>query len=395
MKLHRAQVVVPAGGPPIADGAVLTADAAIVEVGPFARLKGQAPVVDHGEAILTPALINCHAHLELSHLAALGQGTPRQGDMAGWIGDLLAARQQAPATDLAAARRVLDDFYRQGVGWVLDVGNQPESAAIGAGHAVQVRFFLEMLGLAERSAEHALARMDQAQGDCTGHAPYTNHPRLLAAVKQRAGARNQLFSIHAAESAHEMLFLRDGTGPLRRLIEQRGFWDGSFVPPGCGAVAYLDRLGVIDDHTLCVHCVQVSDEEIDLLARRRATVCLCPGSNRHLGVGRAPAAKMAAAGIVIGLGTDSAASNPRLSLWEEMRLLRADHPGLSPESVFAMATRNGARILGLPAAGELAAGRRAAVLAVAAPGITTDRAYDFLTTAGPAAKVSWAEEGRA
>ena len=392
--LHRAPVVVPVCGPPVADGSVLTENGVIVEVGPFVRLRGQGQVVDHEDAVLIPALINCHAHLELSHLASLGQGLPRQGDLAGWIHDLLIAREKAPGSGFVAARRLLDDFHRQGVGWVLDVGNQPESSTIGAGHAVRVHFFLEMLGLAQKSAEHAMTRMQETQGDCTGHAPYSNHPRLLVAAKQRANAREQLFSIHVAESAAEIDFLHDGAGPLRPFIEQRGFWDGSFVPPGCGAVTYLDRLGILDDKTLCVHCVQVTDAEIALLAKRGAGVCLCPASNRQLGVGRAPAAKMAAAGIVLALGTDSAASNPLLSMWEEMRLLREEHPQLAPDTVFAMATRAGARVLGLHEAGELAPGKKAAVLAVRAPGMTAAKAYDFLTSIGTSAQVGWAEEGR-
>jgi cytosine/adenosine deaminase-related metal-dependent hydrolase len=391
--LHRAPLVAPGNGPPIADGAVLTDNGVIVEVGPFARLKGRGEPADHEEAVLVPALVNCHAHLELSHLAALGQGPPRQGDMAGWINDLLAAREKAPDTALAAARQVLDGFHRQGVGWVVDVGNQPESEKIGENHPVRVHFFLEMLGLAQKSAEQALARMGEAACDCTGHAPYSNHPRLLVAAKQRANARKQLFSIHVAESAAEIDFLHDGAGPLRPFIEQRGFWDGAFVPPGCGAVIYLDRLGIIDERTLCVHCVQVTDEEIALLAKRGAMVCLCPGSNRQLGVGRAPAAEMAAAGIVLALGTDSAASNPLLSMWEEMRLLRQDHPRLAPDTVFAMATRAGARVLDLEA-GELAPGKKAAILAVHAPGVTAANANDFLTGIGAQAQVRWVEEGR-
>jgi cytosine/adenosine deaminase-related metal-dependent hydrolase len=377
----------------VADGGVLTENGVIVEVGPFVRLRGRGQLVDHEEAVLIPALINCHAHLELSHLASLGRGASRQGDMAGWIHDLLAAREKVPDTALAAARQVLAGFYRQGVGWVLDVGNQPESEKIGENHPVQVHFFLEMLGLAQKSAEYALARMGEAACDCTGHAPYSNHPLLLVAAKQRATARKQLFSIHVAESAAEIDFLQDGAGSLRPFIEQRGFWDGSFVPPGCGAVTYLDRLGILDDKTLCVHCVQVTDAEIALLAKRGAGVCLCPASNRQLGVGRAPAAEMAAAGIVLALGTDSAASNPLLSMWEEMRLLRQDYPRLAPDMVFAMATRSGARVLGLEA-GELAPGKKAAILAVHAPGVTAAKAYDFLTSVGTSVHVSWAEEGR-
>lgn len=382
--------MLPVSGPPIVDGGVLCENGVIIEAGPYARLKGRGEVKDHAESILLPALINCHVHLELSHLAALGQGPSRLGDMTGWIAELLTARQDSTADGLAAARPVLDGFYQQGVGCVADIGNLPESGKIGAGRRVEVHFFLEMLGFSQRSADNALARMQESHWDCTGHAPYTNHARLLVAAKERARSRNHIFSIHVAESRAEIDFLRDGSGPLRPFIEERGFWDGSFVPPGCGPVTYLDRLGVIDEKTLCVHCVHVADEEIALLAARRAKVCLCPGSNNHLGVGSPPVEKMMGAGITLGLGTDSLASNPRLSIWEEMRLLRQEHPRLDPAAVLAMATRGGAECLGVTEAGALAPGKKAKIIAVAAPGITAAHAADFLTSAGNNVQVRWA-----
>jgi cytosine/adenosine deaminase-related metal-dependent hydrolase len=394
MLVHRAPVVLPVSAPPVVDGAVLTEDGIIIEVGLYSHLRGRGRVVDHEGAILLPALINCHAHLELSPLAALGKGLPRQGDMTGWIGELLAARQNSADDGPAAARLALDALHQQGVACVADIGNLPESKKIGEGHAVQVHFYLEMLGFSQRSAANAMTRMQETQGDCTGHAPYTNHARLLVAAKQRANSRKHIFPIHVAESRAEIDFLLDGSGPLRPFIEERGFWDGSFVPPGCGAVTYLDRLGILDEKTLCVHCVHVADDEIALLAARRAKVCLCPGSNRYLGVGKAPVEKMAAAGIVLGLGTDSLASNPQLSIWEEMRLVRQDHPRLAPATVLAMATRGGAQCLGVHDMGELAPGRKSDIIAVEATGITAGNADDFLTSAGKNVHVRWAEEGR-
>jgi cytosine/adenosine deaminase-related metal-dependent hydrolase len=392
LRLHRAPVVLPVSAPPISDGAILTEGGAIVEVGTYAQLRDTGHVENHEGAILLPALINSHAHLELSHLAVLGQRQPREGGMTGWIGELLAARQQSADDGFTAARIALDVLHEQGVARVADIGNLPDSVKISEGHPVQVHFFLEMLGFSQHSAANALARMQESKGDCTGHAPYSNHARLLVAAKQRANSRNRIFSIHVAESRAEIDFLQDGSGPLRAFIEERGFWDGSFVPPGCGAVTYLDRLRVIDAKTLCVHCVHVTDDEIDLLAARDAKVCLCPGSNRYLGVGMAPVEKMVQAGLMLGLGTDSLASNPQFSIWEEMRLLREDHPRLAPATVLAMATLGGAQCLAVHDTGQLAPAMRADIIAAHAPGITAGNADDFLTSAGKTLQVRWVEE---
>ncbi|MDA8163874.1 MAG: amidohydrolase family protein, partial [Desulfobacteraceae bacterium] len=389
----------PMAGPPIIDGGVLWADGRIVAVGPFAGLRVEGGrVVEHEGCALIPALVNAHAHLELSHLAPLGREaavTPFPG-MAEWITALLHRRETVPASDeeiAAQARAALDDLRRTGTILVADTGNRPESVHLGRDGGMDALFFLEFLGLSRAAAEAGLKRLAAVEAGtaCTAHAPYSTAPGLIRGLKQRAAAAGRLFPIHVAESADEIEFLRTGGGPLRRFLESRGAWDGSFAPPGCGAVDDLHRLGVLDGRTLCVHAVHLSSGEIDTLASRQAKVCLCPGSNRTLGVGKAPVAKLLAAGIRPALGTDSLASNPRLDLWEEMRLLREDHPEVAPEEVFAMATANGAAALGCAGRlGSLAPGRDARLLAVRCP-VPPDDIFEFLTTAGPEAEVRWVE----
>ena len=150
---------------------------------------------------------------------------------------------------------------------------------------------------------------------------------------------------------------------MRKFLEERGFWDGSLQAMGNagGSVKYLHKLGLLDSKTVCVHCVHVSKEEIGLLAGTGAKVCLCPGSNRYLGVGKAPVTSFLEHGILPALGTDSLTSNPELSLWREMRLLAEDHPTLHPADILRMATLGGATALGLEKQfGSLEVGKKAA-----------------------------------
>jgi cytosine/adenosine deaminase-related metal-dependent hydrolase len=101
------------------------------------------------------------------------------------------------------------------------------------------------------------------------------------------------------------------------------------------------------------------------MAARQVKACICPGSNRFLGVGAAPVPQLLDSGISLVLGTDSLASNPYLSLWEEMRVLAQDHPGLKPEAIIRMVTINGAELMGLEGEmGSLAPGCSASFLAV-------------------------------
>jgi cytosine/adenosine deaminase-related metal-dependent hydrolase len=398
MILHRAPFVVPVGAPFISDGAVLTENGRILDVGRFADLRTTPGIriIDHPGTILTPALVNAHIHLELAHLAELGQReTPRS--FAEWIKSLLALREEKSGHgDFFKAQALLDSLSHSGVGLAADIGNLPESREIGAGSRMQILFFWEMLGLSRQAAEgnlQQLADLERENKDvaCTAHAPYSTTANLLQGLKKRAGEKKQLFPIHMAESADELEFLQNGSGPLRDFVEEKGVWDGSFTPPGCPSVEYLDGLGVLDHLTLCVHCVHLSDEEIELLYLRQAKVCLCPGSNRYMGVGKAPLEKILAHNILPALGTDSPASNPYCSIWEEMRILCQDHPGIDPAMVFTMATRGGAEALGVAEYGTLRPGKAARFLAVKYDIGKDQEIFDFLTEIGNQVKIEWLE----
>ncbi len=425
IRLHRAPWLVtatPESSEPtvVSDGAVLVAGGRIQGAGRFADLAREYPVVavvDHEQGILVPALINCHAHLELSYLADLGRWpVPSGSSFPDWIRALLDLRQaraeqlgdSLAAAVAAAAGRALAGLRQSGVGLVVDIGNLPAGNEPGRGQPVEVIFLLELLGISREGEQAALQRLagrdlrqstgipDRVDPDMavTGHAPYSTGPQLLKELKARAAARGGLFSLHVAESEAEQEFLHYGTGPMHDFFIERDSGYSAFSVPGVGAVSYLDRLGILDRNTLCVHAVRVSNAEIGILAAREAKVCLCPGSNRQLAVGRAPLPALLGAGIRPALGTDSLASNPRLNLWQEMRLLRQDHPGVAPALIFAMATSNGAAALGLDHLwGRLAPGRTARFLAVAGKGVTRgDQVFDYLTATGASLQCTWIEE---
>ncbi len=402
IRLYRAPLVLPVASPPLEDGAVLTANGRVRAVGPYAEVSRQAadlPLVvetDYDGHVLIPALVNAHCHLELAHLAFLSrEWQPEAGDITGWIRRLLEARQECPA-DPQAALMALARLFAGGCRTVLDIGNDPASREVGEQFKAEVFFFLEMLGLTGQAQESALARLAQQPGDlcCTGHAPYSSGPELLMALKTRATDGDCLFPVHLAESAAEEEFLAAGTGPFRDFLVERGLDLTGFQPPGCGAVTWMDTLGLLDHQTICVHGVRVSREDIALLAARGVGVCLCPGSNRFLGVGRAPLPDYLEAGIVPALGTDSPASNLGFSLWHEMRVLRQDHPGVEPATVLAMATRAGARLLGREGeTGVIAPGVNAALPAVVCPDIKggVDAVLEYLTTTGEDIRLEWIE----
>lgn len=402
-----------AGSGVIEDGALLVAHGRIQAVGKYRSIAneyGQYHTQEHEGMVLAPALINSHCHLELSHLELGREAAGKKrysGDITSWIRDLLAEREKieqdtsiAEGHILHDARHTLQQMYSTGVGFVGDVGNSLASRDIGAGQVPRVYFLLELLGMTRKSETKALARLGNLAADKdftvipTAHAPYSTTPLLLQAIKGYAKRYGHIFSIHLAESIQEVEFLRFGTGGINEFLRERGAWDDSFVVPGMRAVQYLDNLGIIDDKTLCVHGVHLHGVEISILAKKRAKVCLCPGSNRFIGVGKAPVTEFLAHGILPALGTDSKASNETLNMWREMRLLREDHAQLAPELVFAMATRGGAEAWDIASElGTLAPGKRAFVLAVR-PNTKlygAQEVFEYLTTAGESVQTEWLE----
>jgi cytosine/adenosine deaminase-related metal-dependent hydrolase len=365
----------------------------ILAVDVLSALKQQFPMaeeVTHPQAVLTPALINAHIHLELSHLAQL-TSQPLTTTFTGWIEQLLQLRDSLGATGpeiTAAAQQCVHRQYQQGVSLLVDIGNTTIGHHLTADFRGRLLAHKEYLGLAAFTLEKNLLRLETESETtrCSGHAPYSTHPQLIQALKHRARGLGHIFPIHVAEPIAEGEMLGQGKGEMVDFVRDRGFWDGSFQPPGVrGSIHYLHKLKALDDRTLCVHAVHVDHEEIRILAGEGSKICLCPGSNRFLQVGKAPVEQFLEAGLLPALGTDSAASNPELSLWREMALLAEAHPYVEPHVIFAMATQGGAEALGFGnQLGTIAPQKEADLLAVPVPATvrSADQLMHYLVTAG-------------
>jgi len=377
LEIHTGAWVIPVAGPPIKQGGVVLSEDAIAAVGPRSELVNLYPhahLISHPEVALTPPLVNGHVHLELSSFKELGQGSSPER-FTDWILSLVSLRQERGATGdmvVDAARAQLAKQYADGVSAIVDIGN----TAVVAGLKDEFPGFLfaykEYLGFSGNRLEHNISRLAAENQDvlCTGHAIYSTHKSLLQALKTRCRMQDAVFPIHVAETRAEVEMVTGGTGDMVDFLKGRGFWDDYFVAEvgSPGAAAYLDALDLLDSHTLCVHGVHLSDDELRLIAQKNGHICLCPGSNRFLGVGQAAVQKMLDAGILPALGTDSLASNPEISLWREMQILAEEHPAVSPEAIFAMATLGGAQALGIEGSlGALLQGRFPELLSIQLP----------------------------
>ncbi len=350
--VYTAPWILPASSPGIKEGAIVANSNRIVAVGSQKKIFQDYPncrVIDLSGAIIPP-LVNCHIHLELSYLQDAKR--PELGDtMVDWIESLLHKRQVFHNNDIIvkAMKDTMRDQFNSGVILMADIGNTSEKSINITDNYPEIISILELLAPTQQRTSRAiddLVKIDDNQL-VSPHAPYSTSANLIATLKKRATKNKHIFTIHLAESLDEIECICNRQGAFRRFLEKRESWEEEMLGEGryIGAVDYLNSLGVLDHKTLCVHCVHVEDEEIMLLAEKRAKVCLCPGSNEFLRVGRAPLEKLLHQKILPAIGTDSYASNELLDMWREMQILCTNHPNVHPGKILAMATLGGAAAL--------------------------------------------------
>ena len=386
--------LVPITSPVVMDGAVLLQGNRIRAIGTSQEICKDHPntPVRSYQGVLMPGLVNAHMHLELS---VFGTVKPENEDsnMCEWIRALLEKRIAATFTEaeiFAAAEKVVQDQYASGVVLLLDIGNSilPEFS----NPTPEICSLLEMLGPTKDATDLAMDSVRELSDDIqvTGHAPYSTSPQLLQNLKRRSLLQNGLFSLHVAENPDESLLLLEGDGCFFDFLQDRGALDGTFPLPekeNLSVLDYLNKSGILDKNSICVHCVHLSADEIEILVESECHVCLCPGSNRFLHVGKAPLEQILEHGILPALGTDSIASNPALDMWREMTLLRKEYPDIPPEKVLQMATLGGAKAMHRDKDyGSLANGQSASFIAVQDTMLENveneDQLLDRLTTIG-------------
>lgn len=370
---YRARFVAPVDQPPIADGVVTIAGGIIRAVEPWPARESVSPDrrIDLGDAVLLPAPINAHTHLEFS---ALEQplGAPREG-FSRWIEQVVAYRrgQIAAGIDLRQAARDgarlgLAELQAAATAAAGEIATQPWYSDQAPPANLHLVLFRELLGLAPERAEgqYAVARdflreiaakfpADESAPSAviaglSPHAPYTVHPDLLDAAVTASAERGIPLAMHLAESWDELELLRSHSGPLVETLERLEAWHPGELPRGLRPLDYLRRLARAA-RALVVHGNFLVRDEWEFLAQRRdqMSVVYCPRTHAAFPHGGYSLAEMLAAGVPVCLGTDSRASNPDLSVWREAQFAAQTHPHVSPEQVLELVTLAGAKALGL------------------------------------------------
>ncbi|MBN1511813.1 MAG: amidohydrolase family protein [Phycisphaerae bacterium] len=344
----------PVTRPPIEGGAVAVRAGVITAVAPAREISGDR-VEDLGDVVLVPGFVNAHTHFELSHLA--GRISTDRGYVP-WVEGLarvLRAGGDAGPLVGEAVRSAVRQSLAAGVTTVGDITRRPESVRpLLAKSALRVVSFGEVLGIGRLRAEFlakltaaidSTAATDGLRIGLSPHAPYTVEPDGLRLCARRAREAALPLCIHVAETPDEEAFTTARVGPLREYLERLGVWDDAVPCPGLRPVELLSACGLLGPRTLLAHANYVSDDDIRRIAEAGASVAYCPRTHAAFGHPPHRFRDMLAAGIPVCIGTDSLASNPSLSVLDELRHLHRVHPDVPASTLLAMGTCHGAQAL--------------------------------------------------
>jgi cytosine/adenosine deaminase-related metal-dependent hydrolase len=320
------------------------------------------PVAEAGDNILnypgiiSPGFINCHCHLELSHMK---DAIPQKTGLVQFIGQVIMTRQIGQE-DLAKAIEIAEDeMINSGIVAVGDICNNSLTLPQKLKGRLRYHNFIETFGFLPEFAEtrfrgavdiyteYTRNYLPASASSIVPHAPYSVSPELWKKIIQFPN--NKLLSIHNQESFAEDELFQYKRGEFLEFFSRLNIDISYFEPSGKSSLqTYLPRFQD-NQQLILVHNVFTSQEDLRFLKNREAKCivyfCLCPNANLYI-TGQLPNLELLISeGADIVFGTDSLASNQQLSILAEMRTICRHFPSVTLEKLFGWATLNGAKAL--------------------------------------------------
>ena len=342
---------------------VAVAGDSIAEIGlNLAGKYPQAELLACPQGLIMPGLINSHSHAAMSCFRGLADDLP----LMDWLMQHIFPREAKLTKEIVYHSTLLSicEMIKSGTTAFNDMYLFTQEAARAAADAGMRAWIGEgffdfpspCYGELENGFTYVKELFEQHQDSdlititVTPHSVYTCSPPLLQRAAVLAEQKQALFHIHLAETKSEV--------------------SGCMEQHGSTPVRHLEQLGLLNDRTVAAHCVQISAEEIALLAERKVKVAHCPESNMKLASGLAPVQAMLKQGLTVGIGTDGSASNNDVDMFSEMRtaamlhkLRDLDPTAMQAEAALRAATMGGAALLGAEAQiGSLEVGKKADII---------------------------------
>ncbi|PSP84518.1 S-adenosylhomocysteine deaminase [Halobacteriales archaeon QS_6_64_34] len=334
--------------------------------------------LDASGGLVIPGLVNAHTHVAMTLLRGYADDKPLDA----WLQeDIWPVEAELTPDDVRVGAELgLVEMIRSGTTALSDMYFHVEEIA-GAVEDAGLRAVLGHTAVtvgkdddgARADMQASLDTALELDGAADGRIRTTFQPHSLTTVGEAYLREYVPEAVEAGLPIH--LHANETTDEVDLLVDEHG------VRP----LEYADDVGLLGEDTLLAHCVHVDETEIDLLAETGTGAVHCPASNMKLASGMAPVQAMLDAGVTVGLGTDGAASNNDLDMFDELRdaamvgKLAADDASAVPaETAVELATANGAALLGFDS-GHIAAGANADLAVVDLEAAHLTPAHDLVS----------------
>lgn len=337
--------------------------------GRFSTAFSRRVMLDLGESVIMPGLINPHTHLEGPELYGCSENTrrflPKQIQLKPpqhfpeWALQVIGVRSHMTSSDfIGTVQRGYNLLAHNGITTVGDHTHLNRTWPAHRKAKLRRILFEETLNLNPLTVQTNLDEVKKnvsvvprndplVKVGVAPHAPYTTSGELYKALFDLARKMSLRFSTHLSEMKEEIELLKDGEGDLLEFLRKTGRETPYWSPPEVSPTQYLFRLGVLRPPTFVVHCNYLSAKDLKLLVRSDCSVIFCPHSQRYFGHTNHPFRRLLRQGINVALGTDSLSSNLDLSILKEMKFIYENYAGLRPSELIKMGTLNGLKALGL------------------------------------------------
>jgi len=313
------------------------------------------------EGLLTPGFINCHCHLELSHLKNV---IPPHTGLVEFLCSVVTKRDFPPEVVQQEIIRAEREMFENGIVAVGDIGNTADTADVKRRSRIRWQNFVEVLSFTDEKAPDNMAhykmvaaRLETALQDATAghrtslvpHAPYSISPKTFELINESTAG--QVISIHNQEHPAEDELYKTGGGDYLKLFRIFGMDTSPFPVTGKSSIRsvlpYFNR----DQTILLIHNSYMPEEDIiwanEYAASNgiRLVYCLCINANLYIENKLPPVDLFIRHGCHIVLGTDSYSSNWQLNIAKEMETVQNHFPHIHAETLLQWATNNGAKAL--------------------------------------------------
>jgi cytosine/adenosine deaminase-related metal-dependent hydrolase len=368
----KARWVFPGDADPIADATVEFDDGLVAAI----HSANHPPALDLGNAAIIPGLINAHTHLEFSDLKQPLGPACRFTD---WIRMVVAHRRESDVDIDQVIKAGIAESVAAGTTTIAEIATRDWNP--DANDSARIVAFRECIAatsdgvddqLAAAAKHAALPRSDRFIPGLSPHAPYTVHPDLFRGLTQLARNHTLPIAMHLFETRDELRFLQHADGPFVELLQQFGVWEASRATTMLQPMDYLNELATCSK-SLIVHGNYLTDDECHFIAQNRSlSVVYCPRTHAWFGHSPHPWQRLLSIGANVTIGTDSRASNPDLSVFEELKWLARSFPTVAGRTILQMATLNAARALGLTHCNAIRTGQSAELTFVRLPDVNGD-----------------------